>query len=71
MLRSEDFFADSQSAFVEWFGGSVIASRFVKRRQIVEGSGCVEMLRSECFFADSQSAFVEWLGGGIVALRVV
>ena len=71
MLRSERFFLDSQSAFVESFGGGVIALIFVKHRQVVERCGGVGVLCSECFFADSQSAFMERFSGGVIALRCV
>ena len=65
------FFADSQSAFMERFGGGVIALRLVKLRQIVERYGHARVLRSESFFFDSQSAFIERFGGGVIALLVV
>ena len=70
-FRSECFFADSQSAFIERFGGGVIALHSVKLRQIVEGCSRVGVLRSESFFANSQSAFMERFGGGVIALRIV
>ena len=67
MFRSEYFFADSQSAFIEWHAVASCVNVMVDSRQIVERTGCIEMLLSESFFADSQSAFVERFGGGVIA----
>ena len=67
MTFAKRFSENRQSAFIERFGGGVIALRIVKR-QIVERCGRVGVLRSESFFADSQSAFM--FGGGVIALRM-